>query len=336
MAKKRLSLVDLAKELNVSTTTVSFVLNGRADEMSISKKTQEKVLALAKKRNYHPNALARNLRLGRTLQIGLLVPNIADPFFAEMARSLEHVARKQNYRVMFGNTSGVLETEMELVEMMRSQSADGIFLVPHNPDSIYIKELLDDKYPFVLLDRKSDSLSTSSVTVQNAQGFYDLTSSLIQRFGCKRPVLFMLDLGVVSLNERKEGFQQALKDNGLEYDSSLVFDIDDQNIKQDVKARLAEVLNGPEPSDAILCSNDIIAMPVLWGLNLFHKDQLNSVSIGSFDNLDLFDFCTPRVSSVEQPTRAMVERAFEILMKQINQPDGETECEVLALDLIER
>ena len=337
MAKKK-SIGDLAKELNISRTTVSFVLNGKAEQHKISKATQERVLKLVKEWNYKPNSTARNLRLGRTHSIGLVVPDISNPFFGKIARLLEEYASKHGYHVVFGSTDEKVERECEIVESMRQQGADGILLASADVYADHVRSLLDDEYPLVLFDREGtrQSLNVSSVVVENKSGMHQITKHLIDQ-GCHRIGLLTLTPDRSVIETRIEGYKDALIEAGLPIRDELIQDVDYYNTKNAVDFDMKQCMSDAFEQlfaleggvDGVAFVNNILAAEGIWAVNMYHKDKVGSLHFASFDNLPLFDYAIPPVSSVKQPSREVVEKCFDILLLHIEVPS--TPCQKLVL-----
>ena len=333
--KKKYSLTDLAKELGVSTTTVSFVLNDRAKEMKISEETQKRVFDLAKQWNYRPNALARSLRMGKTRLIGLIIPNIADLFYAKIAHQLERHAAENDYRLIFGSTDENLKLESDLLDTMRNQSVDGIIMAPTDPEAEHVTQLIEEGFPLVLIDRALDSQATNSIVVENEKGFQQLTQHLITK-GCKRIALLTFPTSVLTLAQRLDGYKNALAQNNIPLDSELIVEISSTSVKQGVKESLDRLCSGGDPIDGIVCTNNILGSSAIWYLNVFKQETLGQYEIGCFDNIDLFDYSSPAVTATAQPLKEIANQSLDLLQAKIKDKNSPNEHRVLPLDFIER
>jgi LacI family transcriptional regulator len=337
MAKKK-SIGDLADELGISRTTVSFVLNGKAEQHKISKATQDKVLDLVKKWNYKPNSAARNLRLGRSHTIGLVVPDISNAFFGKIARLLEEYASENGYHVVFGSTAEKVDREREIVESMRQQGVDGILLASADVYAEHVQGLLDDDFPLVLFDRVGTQapLNVSSVVVENKYGMHQITKHLIDQ-GCRRIGLLTLTPDRSVIATRIEGYKDALTEAGLPVEDELILDVDyynsknagDFNVKQCISDAFEQLFSLDGGVDGVAFVNNILAAEGIWVVNMYHKDKVNSLRFASFDNIPLFDYAIPPVSGVKQPSRDVVEKCFDILRQHIKDPS--CACQKLVL-----
>jgi LacI family transcriptional regulator len=158
--KKKLSIVDIANSLNISKTTVSFILNGRAQEKRISDELVKRVLKYVKEVGYKPNSLAKSLRTGKSNIIGLLVQDISNHFFATIARRIEDLAYQSGYKIIYSSTDNDTQKTRELIAMFRDRHVDGYIITP--PDNIEddINELISDGFPVVLFDRYLPKVAT--------------------------------------------------------------------------------------------------------------------------------------------------------------------------------
>ena len=142
--KKVFSIIDIAKQLNISQTTVSFVVNGKAKEKRISNELSEKVLKFVAKVGYKPNLLARSLRTGKTNMIGLMVENIANPFFANLARLIEDNAYKKGYKILYCSTDNNSTKAWDLIQLFRDRHVDGYIIAPTEAIEEDIKSLANE------------------------------------------------------------------------------------------------------------------------------------------------------------------------------------------------
>ncbi|MBK1792257.1 LacI family DNA-binding transcriptional regulator [Persicirhabdus sediminis] len=317
MKGKRISLADIANELGVSKTTVSFVLNGHAETKKISKKTQERVEALVAKYNYRPNAVARNLRLGSTKVIGLIVPDISNPYYAKIARMLEDQASDKGYHVIFGSSSESIERERSILAKFRQQSVDGILLASADVNSPHIEELAGSGLPVVLFDRiaSSSEVKLSSIGVDNKSAMRQVTKRLLAN-GSKRIAMVCNHIGQLATDSRVEGYQEAMNDANIQMESNWLQEVNESAGKS-MDTIMAELLNAKQPVDAVVFSNSLLAQDGLKSIHQNHAEQIANLQLGCFDKLDLFDYVTPKVVYAEQPNEAIVRSAFETLLAQL-------------------
>jgi len=335
MVKKK-SLNDIAKELGVSKTLVSFVLNNRGDEKSISKKTQASVLKLAKKYNFTPSFLARGLRMGKTHTIGLVVADISNKFYAKIAREVEKVAADHNYNVIFCSSDEFVDKEIELINMLRGRQIDGLIIATTQKDSSLFTQMKKEHFPFVLIDRKLPRLKANYVGSDNEKGAYDVTTRFIKS-GFDNIALFKISpLHLSSIKEREKGYKLALKDNHIKLNSLLIKTIEFDRFQASVDENLDQLMQKPQSIDAIFTLNNRIAIACL---NYFKKHQYSipkDVALISFDDIELFNFSCPNISAVSQHLDEIGKNAVNLLLNEINGDETKKQEIIIPVSFIER
>ena len=215
-SSKSASVYDVAREARVSVFTVSAVINGKEH---VGKKLRERVDAAIRKLNYRPNLIARSLAKQRTHTIGMIVPDIANPFFPMVVRGAEDAAQKHGYNLLLCNSDDTLEKEEASVELLLSKRVDGILLTKAAEDfRPSLRQMIKEvQIPFVLVMRTYPKLTKDAVITDDYQGAYDAVSHLA-RSGRRRIGLISGPLKVSNALARWEGFRDALKAEGLPYD----------------------------------------------------------------------------------------------------------------------
>ncbi|MCF7740155.1 MAG: LacI family transcriptional regulator [Candidatus Marinimicrobia bacterium] len=309
------TLDDIAKKAGFSVSTVSRVLNGKAKRYRISDKTQEIVNKIAKDLNYQPNQLARGLRLKKTHTIGLVLPDISNPFFAHVARIIQTEIYEQGYIIIVCNTDENQEKEIEQVRLLRSKGVDGFLIMPVGLRYDHIEELLESDIPLVLLDRCFDALNTNSVIVDNYIGTYRAVEYLIQK-GHRR-IAIIQGLPRTSTNtKRLEGYEDALKKHDIAIDEKLIVGKDFREDNGYIESKF--LLNLSNPPTAIFCTSDLITLGTLKAI---HEEKLtipNDISIISFDDFDFAPYLGTPLTAVSQPKQMMGKMAVKQLMEDIN------------------
>lgn len=211
---KRLSIRDIASELNISKTTISFILNGKAKEKRISEELTERVMKHVEQRAYKPNQLAKSLSTGKTMIIGLMVENISDYFFAQVAYHLEELAYQNGYRIIYCSTDNDLNKTKELISLFRERHVDGYIITPPAGLEKDVQSLIDDGFPVVLFDRYLKGVDTSYVVLENYKASYDAAKYLVKK-GFKNIAFVELDSDQCQMHDRREGYLQALADARL-------------------------------------------------------------------------------------------------------------------------
>ncbi len=311
---------NIASLSGVSRTVVSRVLNNKADEYRISKDTKNKILKLAKKLKYQPNQLALALKLGRTNTIGLIVSDITNPFFSTIAKCIEDFLNRANYSLIICNSNEKCEKETEYISLLKQKNVDGIIISPTQNSSDGIKELLHERYPFVLIDRCFQKMDTNCVTVDNRKGAYDLTKYLIDRGHC-----FVAHIAGIkktyTASERLKGYKQALKENGLKYRKKLVKHTD-FSIEEGYKAARDLLSGKTEKATAIFCANNKLTIGALQAVSNMKLKIPDDIEIVGFDEINLYRLFTFPFAFIQQPAEEMGKRASEILLEQLKNKDS--------------
>lgn len=216
-SQKPATLKALAEYLGVSPASVSLCLNGRAREARISPETEKRILEAAAEFEFRPNQVARNLRSGKTGQVGVIVPDIANPFFAEFLQAVERPLRDREHAVLIGDARESSRTEEEVIHSMLSRKVDGLILVPVGPVPPGIELLVDQGIPLVLFDRLSDKVrSVPRISAHHREDSRKATRHLIER-GHREILCLRGSSGSQADRERVLGFRDVLQQNGIDF-----------------------------------------------------------------------------------------------------------------------
>lgn len=333
---KKTSLNKIARSLGVSKTLVSFVLNDKGDENGISKKTQKIVFQKAKELNYRPNFIARGLRLGKSQTIGLVIADISNTFYAKIAKRIEEVAEQHNYNVVFCSSDENPKKELELINMLKERRVDGMIISTSLKNAEIFSQLKQEKFPFVLIDRRLPRLSTNYAGVDNFGGALLATNHLIDN-GYKKIALLKISPDHLStIREREKGYREAFRQNGLRVNNKIIRSINCSNIQHDVRYVLDELLQSDQKIDAIFTLNNNITVACLEYLNLLNIQIPNDIALISFDDIDLFRFNSPPITAVSQPLEKIGEESVNMLINEIDGIRNHHKEVVLPVTLVKR
>ena len=325
MAIKKTLLEDIANELNVSKTLVSMVINGKGDAYGISKKTQERVLAKAGEMQYTPNVFARALRTGKSNLIGLVVADISNPFYSNIAKNVEKALAEKGYNLLICSTDENIEREEKLIQLFAEQHiVDGLIIATTTTKSDFFKRERLKNFPIVFIDRYLPNMESNYVVANNYQGSFELTNLLISK-GCKNILaLNITPSHISSLTERVKGYQDALAEHNLPFKKENLIEISFNNIQAEVNAKLKPLLKGPSKIDAIYTLNNHIATACFSLFNEIGFDtQKEKVYFASFDDIGLFDFVKTPVISVAQPLEQIGVEAANLTLDLIDGKSNE-------------
>lgn len=330
---KKKSIKDIAQELGFSKTTVSFVLNNKGDEKKISKETQNKILEYVRQVNYQPNQIAKSLKEGTTNTIGYLVPDISNPFYAKIGRLIEDLLWEMGYHLIIGSTDEDQEKEDRLINMFLNRQVDGLILAATFIKSNTIQSLLKRKFPMVFFDREEPSVDANYILVENKISMQQAVQKAIDR-GAKKIGLLSITPDVYSLKLRIDGYKDALIQNGIEIDRNLIRRVDENSLNESTKQEIEYLID--KEVDSVVFTNNQMTAAAIWVINVFHSKIAEQLTFVSFDNLDLFDYSSPRVISVAQPIADIARCTVEILENAILYNDFKTKRIELKPKLIER
>lgn len=315
---KKVSLADVAKSLGVSKTLVSLVLNGRGNEKGISQNTQKRVHEKVKELKYKPNQFARGLRVGKSNTIGLVIADIANPFYAKLCRSIEDALNKKDYNLMICSTEENPEKESDLINMLIDRHVDGLIISTTQKSNDDIVRLMENKFPFVLIDRHIDDLETNQVIVDNEKGARNAVQHLIDLGHKEIGHLTLTPTHLSTIRDRTVGYENALLDNGIEVNHDLIKSIPFGNLQVDVAVALDELRITHPNISALFVVNNLLALAAMQHFSDIGLSIPDQVSIISFDDIEVFKLCSPPITAVSQPIDEMGKTACKILLSEIN------------------
>jgi len=317
MSKKRVSLKDIAERVGVSTALVSYVLNGQEKEKRVGAEVVVKIRKVLKEMNYKPNQIARSLRNGTTQTIGLIVTDIANPFFSSMARHIEDEANKSGYTVIIGSSDENSEKSDILVETLLNRQVDGFIIVPAEGCSACMKTLLEDKVPLVMVDRYLPGLPSNHVVLDNFTASYDATMHLIEK-GYKQIGLIAYKSTLIHMKERIRGYEEAMKNSGYEK-NIWVKQIRFDHITTDMAKAIESIsIKEEKKLDALFIATNTLSLAGLYQINSMGIKVPEDLALIGFDGNEAFDFFYSPLSFVKQPVDEMGKEAVRILLDQIN------------------
>lgn len=308
------TLKDIAEQSGVSVSTVSRVLNKKAGKYRISSETEEKVLSTARELSYRPNQIARGLRLNKTNTIGLIAPDVSNPFFAYIIKRVQNVAHAMGYSLVVCNTDENVEQEIEHVNLLYRNRVDGLIAMPVGQEYAHFGDWREKGRPMVMLDRSFDEVRTSSVVVDNYTGSYQATEYMLQQ-GHER-IAFIQGLpGTYTNNARLSGYRDALEAYGVPLRRELIVGRDFRQENGYMETKL--LLSSAERPTAIFATSDLITLGVLQAI---YEEELrvpDDLSLLSFDDFDFAPYLRCPLTAVRQPKELMGEIAVKMLVEEL-------------------
>lgn len=313
---------DLAALLDLSVTTVSRVLNGKAEKYRISLETEKRVLQYAKEHNYIPNKIARGLKMSRTDTLGLVIPDIANPFFADLAKSIELEARGKGYSIMLCDSREDFTVEKELIDLLLGHKVDGIIIAPVGTSFDHLVQIYEYGIPLVIVDRYSPEMELPYITSDNYQGAYDAVSYLVS-MGHRRIACIQGIQNSQPNKERVRGYAEALKKNGLEPERSLIIG-EDFSIENGYK-QTRILFSIENPPTAIFALSNLISLGVIKAIGEIGLKIPENVSLISFDEQPFSAYLETPLTTIEQKKSEMGQIAVNVIINEMDKKrNGDT------------
>lgn len=319
MAVRKTTIKDIAKAVGVSTALVSFALNDGNKKYRVSDEMVRKIRAKADEMSYRPNSAARSLRSGKSNTIGVLLSDISNRFFADIARRIEDEASNCGITVMFGSTDENPRKLNRLIEVFINKGVDGFIIVPCEGSEKMIGKLVEGKIPVVLIDRALPGIEVSSVTLNNRKAMSLAVNELYAQ-GYRKIQLVSYETTISNIMDREYGYLQTMKDLGLEGES-VVRKITYTDILSQMKVLIPSMLeNGAE---ALVFATNRLAIDSLLVLRDEGKKVPDDVAVIAFDGSETFafDLYYTAISYVGQPIEKFGVESFSILMRMIKSGD---------------
>lgn len=307
------TMKDIAELAGVSKATVSMVMNKKDD--SISDATRKRILKIAKEMSYIPNSIARSLSTKKSGTIGIILPDITNPFFSEMARAIEDEAERLEYNLIICNTDNDKYKEEKYIELLISKLIDGVIFMSGGKSNDSITLLKNNNVPFVLVDRYIEGYKDDyGVFCLNKQGVAKGIKYLYE--SGKRKIVFVKGTENIEVSkQRLEGYIDAMKSYGI-YDKNYIFE-GDFNVEGGIIAT-KKIIDSFHNLDAIFYSNDMMA---LGGMKILLRNGYKiprDIAIIGFDNIHISEIIEPELTTIAQPIYIMGEKACSILIDVIN------------------
>ncbi|GEL07734.1 LacI family DNA-binding transcriptional regulator [Salisediminibacterium halotolerans] len=328
----RNSIKDVAKLANVSTATVSHVIN---QTRFVAESTQEKVYQAMRELNYQPNSAARSLRSRKTNTIGLIVPfvatDITNYFFMSVANGIEDGLKKRGYKLILSNSNEDVKTEKQQIQDFNTQLIDGLIIAPVLSKADHYKRLFNDYYPVVFIDRMLDENIADVILVDNKGGTYEAVTAFIKN-GHRRIGMIGGTLGITTSDDRYESFHQAVSDYAEENVEGMA-KISSPSFEEGY--RLTEQLI-QEGITAIFVGNNVMAIGAMAALQNAGIKIPEDMAIIAYDNYEWMEITQPPLSTVSQPAFELGRKSVERLFERMEGDQSPFDITLLPTDLIIR
>lgn len=332
------TMSDIARIAGVSVTTVSHVLN---NSRPVNEATSDRVKSAALDLGYRPNGLARSLRRQETLTIGLVVPDIANPFFAEIGRGLEEASFDAGYQVIFCNSGGDAEHELRNIAALLEKRVDGIVIAPSAASPDHLVNMIGGDIPVVMVDRDTTGLACDVVLANNASGGEQAVDHFVglghQRIACVVASAASRSAAPGRLHGYRQGMKKAVLD-----DTSLIVvtdDLENASPESEVDAgyiATTRILGSSQRPTAIFLTNDLMAIGALRAAHDQELDVPGDLSIVGFDDILLARYTIPSLTTVIQPRSEVGRLAAELLIARSRDRGRKLQHRILDVSLVAR
>lgn len=321
------TIKDIAKKLNISYSTVSKGLN---DSSEISESTKKKIRKAAKELNYTPNAIAQGLVTKRTKTIGLIIPDITNPFYPEIAMGIEETASLNGYSVILCNSNWNNQKERDYLDLLIGKKVDGIILAPIGEENLELNEF---ELPIVMVGKRNGYSTKSYVVVDDKRGGFLATEHLI-KIGRKKIMFIGGKENVQSNKERLEGYMKALDRYGIPIDEGLIrsgnFKIESGYIL------MKEALKNGAICDAVFAGNDMLALGAIQAIQERNIKVPDKIAVVGFDDISFAKLPEISLTTVAQPKYEMGILAAKMLLDKIDNTKKKIESIILPPELVVR
>lgn len=325
----QVTIKDIAKELNISCSTVSRALK---DFPGISPTTRKAVVDLANKYNYRPNAIALSLRNQKTNIIGVVIPETVHFFFSTVISGVEDEAMKEGYNVMICQSNEKYEREADSIDALMGARVDGLLvsISRETSDLEHLKKVVSEGTPMVFFDRLVEGMNASSVIVDDYQGAYDAVEHLIKQ-GCKNIAHLSGPNNLIISRKRKEGYISALEDYEIPVNEDYIVECRNGKEEEAQKA-MTTLLESGIVIDGVFANNDMDGLGAISAVKKAGLKIPEDIAVIGFSNWQFSSLLNPGLSSISQPGYEMGRQAAKLILEEINSKDKGKSHQVKILD----
>lgn len=337
LMKKKLTIKDIAKELNVSISTVSKALN---DSHEIADVTKKRIQAYAKEFKYKPNFNALSLKNKKTKTIAVLIPNMLKYIYAQVFNGIEQVANEAGYKIITCVSNEKTSKEIEILEMLSNGSIDGFIISPAlessiNKDYIHFQNVIEEGFPIVMFDRVPKELDCDKVMIKDHKATFNAVEHL-KNTGCKNIAFISTHKKLGSTKKRKKGYLQALEEFNLEINKDIIIDLSGYHYKE-YESILTPILENNK-IDGVITTNEATAIAIQKVAQKSGYNIPGNFSVIAFSNGILARHASPQMTTISQHGEKMGAKAAKLLIERIesNEEKKAYETKIIKTDLVMR
>lgn len=331
--KHRITITDIAKKLNISTSTVSRALTEHGD---VKAETKEKIIAFAKEMDYQPDPFAVQLRKKTSKTIGVIIPKIENRFFSKALSGMQEYANQHGFNLLISQSEeSVIQEKKNLENMLKNQVAGLITSISLETNEFsHFKKVLNSETPIVFFDRVSESLVSSKVIIDDYEASYKAVVHLLEQ-GCRNIAHITGPQSLLNNRSRHEGYKNALLHYDVPYNTDLVTVLPSYE-SINVPAILKNLLKEENKLDGIFAMNDLVAIEIIHHLKKDGYKIPEDIAMVGFNNETISQFIDPPLTTVESPAWELGRKSCEILIQHIKKEDYPVQSEVIKSKLIIR
>ncbi|WP_239588083.1 LacI family DNA-binding transcriptional regulator [Gracilibacillus alcaliphilus] len=312
----KVTIADVAKRAGVSKTTVSRILNGNYRHNT--PETIENVLQAVKELEYRPNALAKGLKSMKTNVIGIVLSNFKNEFWFHVLEGVEDTCNAEGYNLMICNSDGDPTLEEQYIREFQMRQVDGIVINPTVQNQTLYQELVENKFPMVVINRKVPDLHANNVVVDNVKGGYLAVNHLIETGRSKIMALTYKNENISTWQERVQGYKEALKANGYNKESFCVLEI--EHLKKAFKT-IEQALDKDPQIDGIFSTNNMLTLELVDVLKKLNLHVPEDIGIVGYDDTIWAKHIHPPLTTIKQPAYDLGKESAKLLIEQIKSKD---------------
>lgn len=305
----------IAEIAQVSTATVSHVINGTR---FVSDEIKERVCAAMEDVGYYPNLLARGLRNQATKTIGLIIPDIGNFYYTGVSVGVEGVLKENGYHMILSNSYDKTENDIDIIKLYNSLQVDGVVMVPAAGDHQIMEKFITEQYPIIYADRRPKGITGDFVILENVESTYKAIDLLIKK-GHRNICLVVGDPDLSTTSDRIQGYKDALRDNDIEFDESLILF---GSFSYESGCTIAEKLIRVENVTAAFFANEMMTVGAMAQLKRLNKRIPDDIAIISCNDFRWTEITDPPLTVVNQPSRQLGKAAAELLIRRIENKEA--------------
>lgn len=332
MQKRNLTILDIARALNISKSTVSRALR---DTHDINRETRKQVLDYIQKLDYQPDFFAQNLRSRRTKTIGVIVPAYSIPFFPIAISGIQDYAMKQGYNIMICHSNEQCSIEIQNIEALLAANVDGMIIcvARDTEKNEHIYRLKKKGIPLVLFNRVIENFKAAKVVVNDYYGALNMVQYLIKT-GCKRIAHIAGPSNIVLSTNRRTGYLDALHQAGFPIEENLIVE-GDFTVESGISC-MKTLLESGVSFDAVFCVCDTVAFGAIKVIKDYGRKIPDDISVAGFTNEPMAELIEPSLTTVKQPIYQIGENAAKMLFAQLKDPNLPAEICVMETEIVVR